>query len=78
LERKGKIAPGHDADLVIRNPEEVQTVEIRGLQQRHKLTPYLGRTLPGVVHATYLRGTRIFERGRFPGDPTGELLLRKS
>jgi allantoinase len=30
---------------------------------RHKVTPYAGRTLDGVVDSTYLRGQRVWHRG---------------
>ena len=33
------------------------------LRHRHPLTPWLGRTLAGVVEATYLRGERVYARG---------------
>jgi allantoinase len=46
------------------------------LQQRHKLTPYAGRPLHGVIEATYLRGEKIFEAGRFLTKPRGQLLSR--
>jgi allantoinase len=62
LTRKGRIAEGHDADLVIWDPDIEWTVDPSRLQQRHKLTPYAGCTLRGRVHATYVRGTRVFSR----------------
>ncbi|HEV2765123.1 MAG TPA: allantoinase AllB, partial [Pyrinomonadaceae bacterium] len=57
--RKGTIAEGFDADFVVWNPEESFTVEPALIEHRHKLTPYAGRTLRGVVEATYLRGEKI-------------------
>ncbi|HEX8685046.1 MAG TPA: hypothetical protein VF654_01055, partial [Pyrinomonadaceae bacterium] len=44
---------------------------------RHKLTPYEGMELTGVVEATYLRGEKIYGRGEFAPAPTGTLLLRE-
>jgi allantoinase len=72
---KGAIAPGFDADLVVWDPEDSRTVIAQALYQRHKLTPYAGRTLQGVVEATYLRGVKIYERGDFLREPSGEILL---
>jgi allantoinase len=74
--RKGKIAPGFDADFVVWHPEETFTVTEDALYHRHKLTPYLGRTLAGVVQSTYLRGERVFHHGVVTDRPHGEFLLR--
>lgn len=74
--RKGAIAVGYDADLVVWNPEASFRVEPTHLHQRHKLTPYNGRELSGVVEATFLRGRKIYDRGEFSSGPVGAALLR--
>jgi allantoinase len=74
--QKGTIAPGRDADLVIWNPEVAFKVDPALLHHRHKLTPYAGRDLMGIVEATFLRGMKIFERGNFCSIPAGQALLR--
>jgi allantoinase len=61
--RKGRIAQGLDADLVIWDPGAERTVDPMSLQQRHKLTPYAGRRLRGLVKATFLRGERVWDDG---------------
>lgn len=73
--RKGKIAAGFDADFVVWNPDEAFVVEPSSIYHRHTLTPYLGRTLFGKVHATYVRGKKVFDRGDF-SQPSGNVLLR--
>lgn len=71
--RKGSIAAGRDADLVIWNPEREFIVDAGSLQHRHKLTPYHGEKLHGVVEKTFLRGRRIYDSG-IVSPPTGMLV----
>ena len=71
---KGRIAPGYDADLVAFDPDATFEVAGAGIHHRHKLTPYLGRTLHGVVLKTWLRGRPVFSAGCFEGVPQGALL----
>lgn len=72
---KGAIKEGHDADIVIWNPEREFTVEPPMLHHRHKLTPYNGEVLRGVVEKTFLRGQMVYDGGRFNG-PAGRVILR--
>jgi allantoinase len=58
--RKGAIAAGGDADLVVWDPETVFTVDAAALHQRHKVTPYAGRRLSGTVRATWARGRVVY------------------
>lgn len=69
--RKGRIAAGYDADLVVFDPEAEFQVTPERVHFRHPLSPYLGETLRGVVKATYLRGRAVFLNGEFPGEPGG-------
>jgi len=75
-ERKGSIQVGGHADFVIWNPEESFTVSPELIHHRHKISPYIGETLYGVVKMTYVRGQLVFENGKFVGDKAkGQLIL---
>jgi allantoinase len=74
--RKGAIAKGMDADLVVFDADREFVVTPEALHHRHKATPYLGHQLRGVVETTYLRGRKVYDRGEFVGGPTGQLLER--
>jgi allantoinase len=69
--RKGRIAPGYEADFVVFDSDAEFTLTEEHLHHRYPLSPYLGETLRGVVRATYLRGRTVFEEGKFPGEPVG-------
>jgi allantoinase len=72
---KGSISVGGDADIVIWNPEREFLVAPGLIQHRHKLTPYAGQTLRGVVEKTFLRGQMVYDGGEF-GEPQGRPLFR--
>ncbi|MCH8328471.1 MAG: hypothetical protein IID15_08135 [Candidatus Marinimicrobia bacterium] len=59
------------------DPDEEFTVTEQMLLHRHKITPYMGHGLKGVVHATFLRGRKVFEDGEIVGKPQGEVQLRR-
>jgi allantoinase len=71
LARKGRIEPGHDADLVVFAPDASFPVDAAALHHRHPVSAYHGRTLTGVVRSTWLRGGRVDG-----GAPRGQLLVR--
>jgi allantoinase len=56
LGKKGSLAVGNDADLILFAPDETLVVDEAPLHHRHPGTPYEGRRLQGVVKRTVLRG----------------------
>ncbi|MFE2630834.1 allantoinase AllB [Streptomyces sp. NPDC059374] len=75
LGHKGAIEAGRDADFAVLAPDAAFTVDPAALQHRNRVTAYAGRTLHGVVRATWLRGERVFDDGEFT-EPKGRLLTR--
>jgi allantoinase len=75
--RKGRIAPGLDADLVVWDPDATFVPERDQLFFRHKVSPYLGTSLTGRVRETILRGVPVFDGAGHPAGPVGRRLLRR-
>lgn len=69
--RKGQLAAGYDADLVIFDPEATIEVTEEALHTRHRVSPYIGEKLLGKVVSTWVRGAPVFEEGRFAAAPFG-------
>jgi allantoinase len=71
----GSIEPGKHANLVAFDTDATLTVTPEILHYRHKISPYMGETLRGVVRSSWLRGQRIFNRtdegDTFPTPPQG-------
>lgn len=73
---KGEISIGSDADLVIWSPEKSQMIGAGApIYHRHKITPYEGMTVNGVVEMTILRGQVVFGRNGFSSRPRGQRLV---
>lgn len=70
-QRKGKIAAGYDADLVVFDPEAEIEVTPARLHTRHQISPYVGERLLGKVVVTYLRGREVFREVGFTPEPFG-------
>ncbi len=75
--RKGTLAPGYDADLIVFDPKAEWTVTPEDLWFNHKQSPYLGATLRGRILETYLRGECIFW-SRGGAAPTGAMMDPKA
>jgi allantoinase len=71
---KGKLAAGYDADITVLDERKSFRVSESMIQHRHKLTPYVGQELYGVVRQTWLRGKKVFDEGSFTALNTGTFI----
>ncbi len=74
LEKKGQLKKGFDADILVFDPEDKFTVNEEMILHRHKITPYLGEELFGVVNQVYVSGEKLFEKGKFLHLTRGSIL----
>ena len=75
--RKGTIAPGSDADIVVFNPEKSTKLSAKTLHMKVDYNPYEGRDVTGVSEMVISRGKVIVENGKFVGRVgAGEFLKR--
>lgn len=73
---KGDVAVGYDADLVLFDPDRTFTVRAADSPSAQGYTPFDGLELTGKVIATFLRGSVVYDDGRFVGAPRGRFIRR--
>ena len=74
LPRKGRLEPGADADVALVDLAGTTEITADALAQRHRHSPYLGRTLHGRVVRTLVRGRTVVAGGRVVAPPSGRLV----
>jgi dihydropyrimidinase len=76
--RKGTIAPGSDADIVVFDPKKMHTLSAKTHHMKVDYNPYEGRQVTGSTETVLSRGKVIVENGKFTGKPgAGNFLKRK-
>jgi dihydropyrimidinase len=75
--RKGEIAPGSDADLVVFDPDRETTLSAGSQASLSDYNPYEGWTVRGVAEKVLLRGSVIAENGTFVGRRGQGVFLRR-
>ena len=74
--RKGVIAPGSDADIVIYDPAAEGAITAADHVQNVDYDPYEGIPARGTIHQVYLRGTLAVDRGQVLAGPDGQFIPR--
>lgn len=75
--RKGEIAPGSDADLVIFDPAGENTLSAADQVTNCDYNPYEGRALDGSIRTVLLRGRAVVRGGRYAAaSPQGVFVKR--
>ncbi len=75
--RKGKLAVGYDADIVIWNPQEQFEVKPKDILHRYDCSPYNGQQLFGIVQQTIVNGDTVYQDKKIVLKNKGQWLLRK-
>ena len=76
--RKGTIAPGSDADIVVFDPHKETTLSAKTHHMRVDYNPYEGRRVTGVTETVVSRGRVVIDNARFVGRAGGGSFLRRS
>lgn len=75
--RKGTIAVGSDADLVVWDPDREQVLSQKTLHMKVDYTPYEGRRVRGGPAAVLSRGEIVIRDGKLVGKPGRGRFLRR-
>jgi dihydropyrimidinase len=77
--RKGTIAVGSDADLVIFDPNEQQVISAKTHHMRVDYSMFEGIQITGVPKTVLSRGKAVIDSGKFVGRPgSGQFLRRQT
>jgi dihydropyrimidinase len=76
--RKGTIAPGSDADVVVFDPNRKQTLSAKTLHMKVDYNPYEGREVTGVSETVLSRGKVVVENGKFVGRAGAGSFLKRN
>ena len=76
--RKGTIAPGSDADIVIFDPKRTMTFGVKTLHMKVDYNPYEGREVTGVTETVISRGNVMIDNGTFTGRAGAGSFLKRA
>jgi len=75
--KKGTIAVGSDADIVIFDPNKEQTISSQTHHMNVDYSAYEGRTIRGLVETVLSRGKVVIEQGAYKGNAGDGQFIRR-
>lgn len=75
--RKGQLAPGADADIVVYDPNGVSRITAADQAANVDYAPFEGTQIAGHISAVYLRGTLAVREGEILEDRKGMYIPRQ-
>jgi allantoinase len=76
--RKGTLAPGSDADIVIFDPKEKWTIKAEEMHTKAGWTLYEGMQITGRVKTTIVRGQIVFNNNKITGKKGHGVFIKSS
>jgi dihydropyrimidinase len=76
--RKGTIAPGSDADIVVFDPARTITLSVDTLHMNVDYNPYQGRQVTGATDTVLSRGRLVIENGKYVGRAGAGTFLKRA
>jgi len=75
--RKGTIAVGSDADIVVFDPNRQQTLSVKSQHMNCDYNAYEGKEITGVVDTVLSRGRIVVDQDQFKGKPGDGKFLKR-
>jgi dihydroorotase len=74
--RKGRIAPGYDADILVLDPQQESVIANTGQVSKAGYTPFDGWRVKARLRRVFLRGEEIVREGVLVQEAQGQIVVR--
>jgi dihydroorotase len=74
--RKGRIAPGYDADILVLDPQQESVIANAGQVSKAGYTPFDGWRVKARLRRVFLRGEEIVREGVLVREAQGQIVVR--
>jgi dihydroorotase-like cyclic amidohydrolase len=66
--RKGALAPGSDADMIVLDPKKRKMIRAKQMVAKAGWTPFEGMEIAGSIEMTIVRGKIVYREGEIRGE----------